>query len=207
MKIQVSQETLRDYMNAHDLKTARLAELIGKSPEMVISCFNHNNDKYGKPRSFTPEHIAAINEALPVIASELQARLMTFDSTVQPNRLGKKYDKSLVGKIKEIGRYINITALVWRLFKWSKGKKSAVLVQTSSKVYGAISEDIMIAINNELLGIIGVLSSYEVVADTASSDSKSSSSETAEPETSLTDEEMQQMYEEEMMLTEMEQSE
>lgn len=179
MKIQVSQDTLRDYMTAHNLKTARLAELIGKSHEMVISCFRHNNDKYGKPRSFTPEHIAAINEALPVIASELQARLMTFNPDVKANRLGKKYDKSLVEKIKEIGRYINITAMVDRLFKWSKGKKSAVLVQTSSKVYGAISEDVMIAINNELLGIIGVLSSYEVVAD---GNSSSSSSEKSEPD-------------------------
>ena len=165
MKIQVSQDTLHKYMEAHNLKTARLAELIGKSHEMVISCFRHNNDKYGKPRSFTPDHIAAINEALPVIASELQARLLTFDSNAQPNRLGKVYDKNLVGQIKEVGKYINITAMLERLLGWSKGKKSAVLVQTTSKVYGAVSKEDMIAINNELLSIIGVLSSYEVVTD------------------------------------------
>ena len=175
MKIQVTQDTLYEYMQAHDLKTARLAELIGKSPEMVISSFKHHNDKYGKPRSFTADHIASINQALPVIASELQARLLTFGSDQTfTNRRGATYDPALVEKIKEIGRYINITALVERLLGWNKGKKSAVLVQTTSKVYGAVSEADMITINNEILSIIGVLSSYELIADEESSSSSSS---------------------------------
>ena len=170
MKIQVSQETLYEYMLAHDLKTARLAELIGKSPELVISCFKHHNDVYGKPRKFNAENIAAINEALPVIANELQSRLLTFGSDqTYTNRRGATYDPALVEKIKEIGHYMNITALTERLLKWNKGKKSAVLVQTTSKSYGCVSEADMITINNEILSVVGVLSNYEVVADEDSS--------------------------------------
>lgn len=96
MKIQVSQETLYQYILAHDLKMIRLAELIGKSPELVISCFKHHNDKYGNPRSFTRENISAINQALPVIASELQTRLLTFGSDkTYTNRRGATYDPAL----------------------------------------------------------------------------------------------------------------
>lgn len=48
-------------------------------------------------------------------------------------------------------------------------EKDAILVSTASKVYGNISEEDMVKINNELLAIAGVLSSYEVVADIDSS--------------------------------------
>lgn len=165
-KVEVSQDTLYQYMLTHGIILSRLAELIGKSPEVVRSCFKHHKDGRGKPRYFSHANIVAINKALPVIADELRARLLTFGSDqTYTNQRGATYDPALIGPIKEIGKYLNITALVERLLGWSKGKKSAVLVQTSGKAYGCVSEPDVVAINNELLAVAGVLSSYEVVAD------------------------------------------
>ncbi len=165
-KVEVSQDTLYQYMLTHGIILSRLAELIGKSPEMVMSCFKHHKDGRGKSRYFSHANIVAINKALPMIADELRARLLTFGSKqTYTNQRGATYDPALVGPIKEIGKYLNITALVKRLLGWSKGKKSAVLVQASGKAYGCVSEADVVAINYELLAVAGVLSSYEVVAD------------------------------------------
>lgn len=165
-KVEVLQDTLYQYMLTHGIILSRLAELIGKSPEVVSSCFKHHKDGRGKSRYFSHANIVAINKALPMIADELRARLLTFGSKqTYTNQRGATYDPALVGPIKEIGKYLNITALVKRLLGWSKGKKSAVLVQTSGKAYGCVSEADVVAINYELLALAGVLSSYEVVAD------------------------------------------
>lgn len=165
-KIQVTQDTLYEYIRAHGIKMVRLAELIGKSGEVVTSCFKHHKDDRGNPRYFTEKNIEAINMALPVIASELRGCLLTFGSEqTYTNQRGVTYDPALVDKIKEVGKFLNITALVERVLGWSKGKKSAVFVQKSSKGYGCVSEANMIAINNEILSVAGVLSSYEVVGD------------------------------------------
>ena len=165
-KVEVSQDTLYQYMLTHGIILSRLAELIGKSPEMVMSCFKHHKDGRGKSRYFSHANIVAINKALPMIADELRARLLTFGSKqTYTNQRGATYDPALVGPIKEIGKYLNITALVKRLLGWSKGKKSAVLVQASGEAYGCVSEADVVAINYELLAVAGVLSSYEVVAD------------------------------------------
>lgn len=164
-KIKVTQDTLYEYILAHNIKLSRLAELMGlKKPEVVMSCFKHHKDRHGRPRKFNADHIAAINQALPVIAGELQARLLTFGSAqAYTNKWGNTYDPALIDQLNDLGKYLNITALVMRLLGWTKGKKSAVFCQPSSKAYGTISEADMIAINNEILSIIGVLTSYEVI--------------------------------------------
>lgn len=165
-KVQVTQDTLYEYIQAHGIKMTRLAELIDKSDDVVTSCFKHHKDDRGRPRYFNRKNIAAINAALPEIASELRGRLLTFGSEQSyTNRRGATYDPALVEKIKEVGQYLNVTALVERILGWSKGKKSAVLVQKTSKAYGCVSEADMVAINNEILSIAGVLSSYEVVPE------------------------------------------
>lgn len=164
-KLQISQDALYEYMLAHGVKMSRLAELIGKSDDVVTSCFKHHKDGRGKPRYFNAQHCAAISEALQTIASELRGCLLTWGSDqVYTNQRGATYDPALVEQIKTVGRYLNITALVERVLGWTKGKKSAVLVQTTSKGYGTVSQADMVAINNEILGVAGVLSSYEVVA-------------------------------------------
>ena len=163
MKIQVTQDTLYEYILAHDIKMSRLAELIGKSREVVFSCFKHHKDMNGKPRSFSYGNIVAINAALPVLASELQARLLTFGSAqTYTNRRGVTYDPALVEQLQELGKYLNITGVLTRLLGWSKNKKRAVICQTSSNIYGCITQADMVAINTEVLSIVAVLNSYEV---------------------------------------------
>ena len=165
-KVKVSQDTLYQFMLAHDVKMTRLAQLIGKSDDVVTSCFKHHKDVHGNPRRFNREHIKAINEALPQLAQELQARLLTFGSEQTfTNTHGRTYDPALIEAINNLGTYLNVTGMMTRLLGWTKGKKSAVFCQPSSKAYGNISEQDMITINNEVLAVAGVLSNYEVVAD------------------------------------------
>lgn len=165
-KIKVSQDTLYEYMTAHDVKMTRLAELIGRTPEVVFSCFKHHKNYHGNPRSFNAEHIALINKALPQVASELRRRLLKFGSSeAYTNSRGVKYDPALVAPMKELGEYLNITGVLTRVCGWTKGKKSAVLTSPASKLYGCISEQDVIAINNEVLSVAAVLGSYEVVVD------------------------------------------
>lgn len=164
MKIKVTQDTLYEYILAHDLKMTRLAELIGKSDNVVFSCFKHHKDARGHARYFSAKNIKAINEALPVIANELYDRLMTFGSPeTYTNRNGATYDPALIENFKEIGRYVNITAMTQRLLGWNQFKKTAVLVQKTSNSYGCISREDVIIINNELLSIAGVLLKYELI--------------------------------------------
>lgn len=165
-KVKITQDTLYEYMLAHGIKMTRLAELIGKSDDVVTSCFKHHKDIHGRPRRFNAEHVASINEALPRISSELRRLLLTFGSPqTYTNRWGKTYDPGLIEPIKELGRYLNITSLTSRVLGWSKGKKSAVLVQTSSISYGCVSQQDVNAINTELLSVAGVFDSWQVVAD------------------------------------------
>lgn len=163
-KVQVSQDTLYEYMLAHDVKIVRLAEMMGKDPDTVSSCFKHRKDVHGEPRSFNASNIKKINELLPLLASELRSCLLSFGSPQTfTNKHGRTYDPGLVEPIKALGRYLNITGLVFRVFGWNKYKKGSVLANKASVVYGNISQADAIAINNEILSIAGVLDSYEVV--------------------------------------------
>jgi hypothetical protein len=174
-KVKISQDTLYEFMLNHNVKMTRLAELIGKSDDVVTSCFKHHKDGRGKPRYFSAANVNAINKALPVIADELRKRLQTFGSEQKyTNSWGATYDPALIAQFVELGKYMNITGLVGRILGWTKGKKNAVLCQPSSKAYGNISEADVIAINNEILAVAGVLSSYELVSESSSSDSDSS---------------------------------
>jgi len=167
-KIRVSQETLYRYMLDHGIIISRLAELIDRAPEVVLSCFKHHKDSRGKPRSFNARNIEAINKALPILADNIRSCLLAFGSEQMfTNKRGITYDPALVEPIKKLGKYINITELVWRLFGWSKGKKSSVLTEPSSKVYGHIGIKHAEAINNEILSIAGVLCNYELISDDA----------------------------------------
>ena len=165
-KIKVTQDTLYEYMQAHDIKLTRLAELIGRAPEVVMSCFKHHNNWHGNARSFNAEHVALINEALPRLAAELRARVLTFGSPQVHERRGKKYDPALVEPMKDLGRYVNITALTNRLLGWSYGKKCAILSRPHGRVFGNITEQDVVEINNEILAVAGVLGSYELTINT-----------------------------------------
>lgn len=169
-KVKVSQDTLFKYWKDHHLKLVRLSELTGMSEATINVCFKHYPGNNGQPRVFTPDGIVKINEALPRLADAIRGSVMTFGSDrVFTNTHNNTYDPALVEPMKHIGEYINISAMVRDVLGWAAKKKDAILVSTASKVYGNISEEDMVKINNELLAIAGVLSSYEVVADSDSS--------------------------------------
>ena len=154
MKTIATQDNLYDFIKKHDLKMTRLAQLIGKSDDVVTSCFKHHKDWHGRPRRFNREHIAAINAALPVIARQ-----------VETNRWGNTYDKAVLEQLKNLGFYINLRGMMTRVLGWKKSKKDAVMSQPNSNSYGAISKDDVIKINTELATVVNVLSDYEVVAE------------------------------------------
>lgn len=165
---QVTQDELYKYLLAHDIKLSRLAEMIGlKTPEPLMSCFKHHKDWHGRPRKFNAGHIARLNEALPLLAENLlDCRLKFGSKRVFVSKNGKVYDLDLVEPVKRIGNYLNITAMLVRVCGWSKGKKNNVLSKPNDKMYGWISKDDAVAINQELLSIAGVLSRYELVGHT-----------------------------------------
>ena len=163
-KVQISQDTLYEYMLAHDVKIVRLAEMIGKNPEVVTSCFSHRKDVRGIPRSFNARNIEKINGSLPMLAAEMRSCLLTFGSPqTYTNKHGRTYDPGLVEPIKNLGRYLNVTGVVNRLLGWDKFKKASVMSNKASIVYGNISQTDVITINNEILSIAGVLDNYQVV--------------------------------------------
>ncbi len=165
-KIKVTQDELYQYLLAHGIKMTPLAALIDRAPEVVMSCFKHHNDRHGRPRSFNAGHVALINEALPKIANDLRDMLITFGSDqTYRNQRGSEYDPACVDQIKRLGKYLVITDLMTRVLGWSKGKKSAVLEQTSHRAYGTVSRSDVVAINNELLSVAGVLDNNELVID------------------------------------------
>lgn len=177
-KVQISQDQLYKFWTGHDLKLVRLAELTGLSEASINVCFKHYLGTNGKPRVFTPQAIAKINAALPVIADEIRGCVMDFEPGKLPaNQRGKVYNPTLVEPMKKIGDYINITAMTYKLLKWSQNKKECVLVTKSSKIYGNITEEEVTIVNNELLSVSGMLSGYEVTVSDSSNSADSASSE------------------------------
>ena len=165
-KIKMSQDALYKYLNDHDVKTIRIAELMGKTPAVVISNFRHHKNAHGNPRRFSVENIAQLNDALAVIAKELRGCVLTFGTEEKyTNNHGKTYDPGLINPLKRLGELLNLTGLITRLFGWKKSKKEAILSDASSKTYGNISESVVMAINAEILAIAGVLNNVEIIPD------------------------------------------
>lgn len=165
-KKKVTQDTLNEYMVKHGVKMVRLAEITRVNPDVITSCFKHRKDAHGVPRYFSTKMIALLNEALPQLAEELRRCLLTFDSErAETSSRGVKYDKGLVESMKQLGLYLNITALCERVLGWKKQKKNAVFNSANVKLYGHITEADAIAINEEVLAIAGVLERYEVVTE------------------------------------------
>lgn len=162
-KTKVSQDTLYKYLKAHGVKMIRLSEMMGVNNDVVSSCFRHRNDRTGVPRWFTDKSIALINEVLPRLADEIEARKLKYGRDIRTNQHGRTYDYGQLEPIKELGHYLNITALATRVLGWSKCKKALVLANKDSTTYGNISESDVTAINEEILSIAGVLSKYEVL--------------------------------------------
>lgn len=165
-KMKTSQDELYSYLTAHDVKLVRVAELMGKTLAVVSSCFLHHKNVHGYERRFSVENVQKLNEALPVIASELRQCVMTFGTDrMYKNRLGKEYDPGMVEPMKRVGRYMNLAPLTERLLGWNERKKVNVLTSEKCKAYGNIMRSEVAAVNAELLSVAGVLDGMEVVAD------------------------------------------
>lgn len=165
-KIQISSDTLYQFLTEHGVKLVRLAEIIGFSTTSLHDCFSHRLMRTGKPHSFTHKTIKKLNVALEQMADALRSSVLTFGSEqTYTNQWGNTYDPALLEPMKELGKLVNLTALVERVLGWNKFKKQAVFVAKNSNSYGCISQDDVNRINAELLAIAGVLSSYEVVLD------------------------------------------
>lgn len=165
-KMKMSQDKLYEFLTAHDVKVIRIAELMGKTPAVIISNFRHHKNAHGNPRRFSVENIAQLNEAIAVIAKELRTCVLTFGTSKKyTNKHGRTYDPGLVEPMKRMGELLNLTSLTNRLLGWSKVKKETILSDASSKAYGNISETDVMAINAEVLAIAGVLEGVEVVPD------------------------------------------
>lgn len=164
--MKMTQDQLYKYLNDHDVKVIRLAELMGKTPGVIISNFRHHNNAHGHPRRFSVENIRHLNDALRVIASELRGCVLTFGTDQKyTNKHGRTYDPGLIEPLKRVGELLSLTSLLNRLFGWSEGKKMNILCAPSCKAYGNISESDVMTINAEVLAVAGVLENVEVVPD------------------------------------------
>lgn len=166
MKKQVTQDELYDYLTAHGVKVTRLAKLMGVTAGMVIGCFKHNIDKYGKPRNFTANGLPKLNEALAQMASELAQFQLPFGSDqTYTNQRGATYDPALVPIIKnDVGCYFKLNVVCENVLGWKSSRKSVVFCAPSSKVYGCISKDDVDRINAEIRAVADTLAGWEVVA-------------------------------------------
>lgn len=165
-KIQVSSDTLYQFLLEHGVKLNRLSEFMGLSQSSFISCFTHQMLQTGKRRTFTHKTVIRLNSALEQMADALRSSVLTFGSEqTYTNQWGNTYDPALLEPMKKLGKLVNLTALVERVLGWNKFKKQAVFVAKNSNSYGCISQDDVNRVNAELLAIAGVLSSYEVVLD------------------------------------------
>lgn len=167
--LKMSQDALYDFLVHHDIKISRIADEMGVTPSCVQSCFVHRLSRHGKPRSFTVDSIAKLNEALREYSNSLRSCLLKFGTEQKfTNKHGRTYDPGMIENLNHLGEYLNLTAVVRRILGWSKSKKNNVFSTPSSKNYGNISEDDIDQINMEILTIVGTFDNIEVVpyADT-----------------------------------------
>lgn len=165
-KMKMSQDVLYKFLQEHDVKISRLAELMDITPSAANSCFRHNKNRHGTPRYFTVENIEKLNNALRIIAIELRNSVVTFGSDkLYTNKHGRTYDPGMIEPLNDLGVLMNLTGLTGRLLGWNKTKKKNIFSVPSSRSYGNISESDVMKINAEALSVAGVLEGIEVVPD------------------------------------------
>ena len=174
-KKQITQDELRDFIKAHDLKRARIAEVAGLSEGSCASCLNHQVINGGVPRSFTRQTIARMNEELPKMAEAIASCVMewgTDPKELKNGRKGRVYDKTLVEPIKvRVAYFFNINPFLERVVNWTKTYKHNVLETNTGKAHGNITQEEMNRINDELEFVSDWLLKRELVADEGSSTS------------------------------------
>ena len=167
MKTKVSPDKLYKYMQEHDFTAYVLSDYMGVSESIVRGCFRHDLNRHGKPLQFSQENIQKMNDALPRLAADIHVCQIHFgQGNTITNRCGKVYDLSVAQQVKDgMGRFFNMRAMTKRLFGWNPQKCSARLASEAHITYSHVSREDCDRLNDELLAVAGVLSSYQVVAD------------------------------------------
>lgn len=164
MKVQVTSDTLYQYLLEHNFTISLLSKYMGVSNGIVCNSFQHIPNRLGKPMKFSAANLEKLNAVLPQIADDLRRATITFGSEQTfTNSWGNTYDPAAREAVLAVGNYFKITPFLLRILGWKKGKRDMILVSTKSPVYGQVSQEDVNRINAELLSVAGVLSSYEVV--------------------------------------------
>jgi hypothetical protein len=109
----------------------------------------------------------------PVNIIEMQSEhgaIGTLQGALEAGSLGSTYTSSqglllMIPAMNRVGEYLNLTKLTGRILHWSTEKKLNVFSAPSSKRYGNISEDDVLAVNAEVAAVAGVLECVEVQPD------------------------------------------
>lgn len=164
MKVQVTSDTLYQYLLEHNFTISLLSKYMGVSNGIVCNSFQHVPNRLGKPMKFSAANLEKLNAVLPQIADDLRRATITFGSEQTfTNSWGNTYDPAAREAVLAVGNYFKITPFLLRILGWKKGKRDMILVSTKSPVYGQVSQEDVNRINAELLSVAGVLSSYEVI--------------------------------------------
>lgn len=154
-KFVMNQDEFYQYLLSRHLTVKRLGELLGLSDTVMSSAFKHHVVN-GKPLYFSADRLKRINEALPVMAHEINARRMTFTPS------DSRYDFACVEQLHRVGDYFNLKALTADVLGWTKSKKDACFSR-ANKGYGHITEADVAAINAKLTEVAMMLQQIEVV--------------------------------------------
>lgn len=183
-KTKVTQDFLYEYLTQHNVNLSRLNELMGVSNGILMGCFRHNLDRYGKPLRFSAKNIEKLNRALPELSMQMRQSVLTFGSEqTYTNMRGTTYDPGTLPGIKALSRYFKMNSFCERVLGWNLGKKETVLCTPSSKVYGCVSAEDVTLINMEILSVAGALEVFEVQMpwENSSSSSVEATDKTIEP--------------------------
>ena len=162
-KTKITQDFLYEYLLAHDVIVNRLQELMGVSIGIVMGCFHHDLNRYGKPLVFSAANVERLNQALPQLAAHVRSCLVSFGSAqVRTGYRGVKYDPAAIEGMKQLARYFKINAFCKRVLGWSTSKKNGVLCYAESTIYGNVSSTDVARVNAELLAVASMLSGIEV---------------------------------------------
>ena len=179
--LKMSQDSLYIFLIEHGVKISRIADEIGMTPSAVVSCFIHRPSRHGKPRNFTADKIAKLNEALRAYSNVLRSCILKFGTNQKyTNQHGRTYDPGMIEPLNQLGEYLNMTAVAERVLGWSKSKKLNVFSNPSSKNYGNISEEDINKINIEILTIVGAFDNVEIVPDNDAYEGRNSTSSSAD---------------------------
>ena len=164
-KATVTQDFLYEYLLKHNINLSRLNELMGISNGILMGCFHHDLNNYGKPLQFSAKNIKKMNIAINELANLMRSTLISFGSEQTfTTKHGTTYDPGVLPGMKALSRYFKMNPFCERVLGWNLAKKQLRLCIPASPMYGKISSEDVAKINAEVLAVAGALSGMEIVA-------------------------------------------